>query len=498
MASRTAFFPPPALSGVATAAEGWRDAGLMLLLAFAARMWWFGDPVIQVDEQLYLLMGDRLLHGAIPYIDIWDRKPIGLFLSYAGIRLLGGTGIVQYQVVATICAALTAFFVVRLARTIASPLSARMAGAASLLFTLVFDGAGGQAPVLFNPFVAGAMLIVLRAVALPAGRHGGFVAHGAAAMALIGIAIQIKYTVLFEGIAMGLVLLWAARRRDMGSAWLAAGALWIATAILPTAIAWATYAAMGYGSEFFYVNFVSIGDRPLTGLLKLAGRLGAILGLGLPLIIAAIVGVRVRQQDEQAKQARLVLLAWLVGATVGLVAIGSLYKHYALPWVTPLAVFAAAGFDAGRRERWPAVMVLVLGLILAAGTAAQRFRLRGGPEHVDRLVAMIRPNLTDRLFVFDGEPILYLLTDAPMATPFAFPGHMNQKKEAPAIPVNQAAEVRRVMATRPSVVVVTNKMGPDRNPVTWGIMRRAIARDYRLVGGVEVNKRMRLVYALDV
>src|SRR3546814_2283430 len=38
--------------------------------------------------------------GATPYVDIWDRKPVGLFLLYSGIRLLGGDGIVQYQIVA--------------------------------------------------------------------------------------------------------------------------------------------------------------------------------------------------------------------------------------------------------------------------------------------------------------------------------------------------------------------------------------------------------------
>src|SRR3546814_10896897 len=57
-------------------------------------------------------LGDRILnHGAIPYVDIWDRKPVGLFLLYAGIRLLGGDGIVQYQVVATLFAAATAILI---------------------------------------------------------------------------------------------------------------------------------------------------------------------------------------------------------------------------------------------------------------------------------------------------------------------------------------------------------------------------------------------------
>src|SRR6187402_1969682 len=107
---------------------------LLLAFAFAVRAIWFGDPVIQVDEQFYLLTGDRLLHGALPFVDIWDRKPIGLFLLYAGIRLLGGTGIVEYQVVGTLFAWGTAMIISRVARSVASRPAAWLAGAVYLLW----------------------------------------------------------------------------------------------------------------------------------------------------------------------------------------------------------------------------------------------------------------------------------------------------------------------------------------------------------------------------
>ncbi|MBL7439409.1 hypothetical protein INQ32_27005, partial [Escherichia coli] len=53
-------------------------AALLLVVAVVARAAQFGNPVIQVDDEFYLLTGDRMLHGALPYVDIWDRKPIGL------------------------------------------------------------------------------------------------------------------------------------------------------------------------------------------------------------------------------------------------------------------------------------------------------------------------------------------------------------------------------------------------------------------------------------
>jgi 4-amino-4-deoxy-L-arabinose transferase-like glycosyltransferase len=81
---------------------------LLLVFAFAVRAHDFGNPVIHVDEQYYLLVGDHMLHGAVPYVDLWDRKPPGLFLLFAAIRLLPGDGILAYQIVATLFAAATA------------------------------------------------------------------------------------------------------------------------------------------------------------------------------------------------------------------------------------------------------------------------------------------------------------------------------------------------------------------------------------------------------
>ena len=62
---------------------------VLTLVALVVRARTFGNPVIGFDEQFYLLVGDRMLHGALPYVDIFDRKPIGLFLLYAGAGALG-------------------------------------------------------------------------------------------------------------------------------------------------------------------------------------------------------------------------------------------------------------------------------------------------------------------------------------------------------------------------------------------------------------------------
>jgi hypothetical protein len=98
----------------------WRAAIGLVLFAAALRAWDLGHPVVHVDEQWYMLVADRLLTGATPYLDIWDRKPLGLFLLFAGVRWLGGAdvhgGVLAHWLAAGVSAA--------------APAQARPAGAA--------------------------------------------------------------------------------------------------------------------------------------------------------------------------------------------------------------------------------------------------------------------------------------------------------------------------------------------------------------------------------
>ena len=87
------------------------------------------------------------------------------------------------------------------------------------------DMAGHEADAILS-----AAWTALRAVAHP-GLPARLTGLGAAAMLLTGLAMQVKYTAVFEGMFFGCALLWAAWRARMAAGWLFLAALaWIACA----------------------------------------------------------------------------------------------------------------------------------------------------------------------------------------------------------------------------------------------------------------------------
>ncbi|MGL4312767.1 MAG: hypothetical protein ACRCSO_02135, partial [Sphingomonas sp.] len=208
---------------------------LLLAVALATRWLALGNPILHVDEQYYLAVGRAWAAGRLPYVDLWDRKPIGLFLIY---RLVGAlplmVSIWAYQLLALASAWATALIAAAMAGRSGLARTGAVAGVLYLVWIVLAEGQGGQSPVFYNLFVAAAFLLVLED-----GRSPGLTAPRAlAAMLLIGLAMQIKTSVVFEGIFLGCWIVW--RRWRLGSGWgqvLALAAAMVTLALLPTALA---------------------------------------------------------------------------------------------------------------------------------------------------------------------------------------------------------------------------------------------------------------------
>lgn len=452
---------------------------LLLILAVAIRCWDFGNPVIKSDEEYYLLVGDRMLHGAIPFIDIWDRKPLGLFLLFAGMRLLPGDGILAYQLVATAFAGTTAIVVAAGARTLGARRgSAMVAGIAYLLCLSLIGGRGGQTPVFYNLLVATGGLLTLRLPALAAARRvGAILWSGLASCALAGIAIQLKYTPAFEGAFFGVAHLWFLHRA--GARWSAIGGaaiLWAVLGLAPTlgVIAW--YASLGDAAlrAFWFANVTSIMLRPGYPWSELSMRLLGIAAQLLPLFAGAAIAWRVRPRVGLAGERAATGFAWLAAALIGFFAIGSFFDHYALPLLPPLTILAALAFD---RSRVLVIAALVLPLAIIA---ADKILTISDADGARAVAALVRANSgAECPYVFVGDTITYHLAGTCIPTPYAFPNLLAYTTEQGATGIDEAAEVRRILATRPPVIVTSSRRLSIWNVGSVRAVKATLASDYR-------------------
>jgi len=461
-----------------------------------------GYPAIHIDEQFYLLVGDRMLHGAVPFVDIWDRKPVGLFLLFAAIRLLGGDGILQYQLVALACVAGTSLVIYRMAREIASPMGAFWAGVGYQLFLSAFFCFGGQAPVFYNLLMALAGLGMMQVWTAKTNRR--LFVHGLAIMAVVGVSLQIKYTVVFEGVAFGLMLM--VRARALG--WshgrvIAAGAAWAGVALLPTLAAWGAYIAMGHGMAFAQANFLSIFGRHEA----LGGSLFRLFKetLALSPVWVAIFWAPRKMPPMRfaARPAQGFLRIWAIVAVTGFLIFGTWYDHYVAPLLVPLMALAAPALGRGRPLRWCTNFMLTIGLLAAAVVTIYNTQHHGTTEEVEDAADMIRnaaatPTGQGCVYINEGDPILYHLTNACFVTHFIFPNHLNGMVDVNALGVDAGQEVRNILARRPQVVVMA--VEPSSLPVNWhtrNMMFQHLKRDYQLAGLAHVGWRDLLVYRLN-
>jgi hypothetical protein len=472
-------------------AQAWLPAAAILVLAVLLRAPDWGNPVIHVDEQWYLVVGDRLLGGAVPYIDLWDRKPVGLFLLYAGLRALGGApvegGILAYQFAATGAAALTALVVAAAAQRVgAGPRGALAAGVVYLLGLQLLGGRGGQAPVFYNLPVAVSALLCLRLPVLASARRPHTImASGVIACLLAGLAIQIKPTSAIEGAFIGCAHLLFLRRA--GARWpvvTGSGIALAAIGLAPTMAAGGWYWWHGGFEPWWFANFTSILLRPPYPVDQLVMRLLGIMAQLAPVLLAAGLAWRRGRRHPSWR----VAAAWAGAAVVAFAMVGTWFDHYALPLLAPVAVIAAPAL--GRSTR---LLVAALGLMATIATIAWATRRDDGPDARAVAALVARESRGECPYVFNGDTVTYLLARACTPTPYAFPNLLAYSTEQGATGIDEAAEVRRILARRPPVIVTTDRRLAIWNRESLAALRAVLPR-YRLALRVRRSGWHTLVY----
>ncbi|AFW01173.1 hypothetical protein BAR24_01230 [Gluconobacter oxydans] len=427
---------------------------VLLSFIFVSRFQTFGNPLIHVDEEFYLFGGGRLLHGDLPYLQVWDRKPFGIFLLYAFFHLFGSYRILAYQTGAMAAVWGTAWLLFRMGQTIAPAAGAFMSALLYVALLNLSQGEGGQTPVFYNLPVAAAVALVLQALTHPERKHQD--SRLLLAMLLFGLAMQLKYTVVFEGIFVGLysVARIGLTYRSTSKA-IQKAALFAIAGLLPTLAVFCFYVAIGHGSAWIFANLESIflrGHAPDEETRHLQLRmLRAILPLMVGLIATAALAYQKISQPQY-----LYLTLWSCAACLGVLTFGGWYPHYALPLAAPLALTCAPLWYWRAGRAW--MLALLCAVSLTGQYSLRKHRLENGDQQTFQAMLKVMSQKPGCVFVYQGPPALY---DAPYWCPLTnhpFPGHFHEKIEAHATGMDVMQETRRVLAEKPAYIVTEDPL----------------------------------------
>lgn len=485
----------------------WADRALLVAFVFLLRSAGFAHSVIaDWDEAMYALMARELIDGGLPYVTMFQEKPLGPTVLVAAAFTVLGKSILTLRLLGSLCVAATVLLLRELA--VEGGTSRLAAAVAALIYAVISIELGGMATsteIMFAPFTAGAVLVALRSrdSATARGQFRAIVLSGL----LIGAGIWFKYIAAFPGCVLFAALAggWLLRGRISLSRAALLALAYLLSCLLPTLATGAAYALAGHWDAFWYCN---IGFMPRYRALPRAGAEIArtfvdVFLASYPLLALACLGL-LRWRDRPLLLA--IALAWLAAEAVALIVPWKFWDHYFLLLMPPLCLCAAIGLDAIATRLLPrgprahlAKLPPALAILLAIGIAAwhlpalhQRF---ARPDPSATIAAFLRQDPKASVWVVNHEPVIYFLTGLKLPTVYAFPPHLIGAYSVLA-QTDPATEIRRILAARPRYLVFDPV---DRHiilPEYDAIIAAAIAADYDLVLAVRGRVDNILVYRL--
>jgi 4-amino-4-deoxy-L-arabinose transferase-like glycosyltransferase len=422
-----------------------------------------------------------MLHGARLYTDVWDNKPVGIFLVYAAITKTFGISTFAINLASAIAVFASACFVCLIGRQIANAWRPGVIAAFVLPAYMLDLGANGANTETFM-MVLQSLSVLLMVRHLGRARTPQEHLRFSVVFGLLqGMLLQMKFPSIFVTAALGIVLVvyaWTEHRRMMivlGIICACLGAF-----AIPTLAVFAYFAVTGGIGDIIYSNLVSprlyvtspFGiSHPLLSL-ELTARRSSYFVI-LILFGAGFCAIKIRNAFRGEAMTPVPLLcAWVVGALLGAASSGYFRYYYFIALVAPLTLLASFAVDwllARRRVDLgiygsvAAVALLIAYPLsehirkLPQQVLSDDYRLQQGVTLLAR--SLVTPGTVT--FYGDLNAGLYAFTDTVPATRY-----LQADAQVFDIPqsfgVDPQLELKRIFARNPALVMGTwQRIGPD-------------------------------------
>lgn len=421
-------------------------------IAIALRLLSFFPSVINHDESTYIVISDALAKGQMYWVDIIDTKPIGVFLVFLLLQKIVGSSIFALRLVTTLIVGSTAYMLYRGKRNLgSSEAAARAAGVIFLFMCSIFTfyGVSPNTETFFVACTAAAFWAL-----------SGRLTFGRAVLAglLLGVGFVIKYVVLFDAVALGMLLLAQGAR---------AGVLWgrilgygLGLA-LPFSLVALYYGQMGQLDTFLFYTFELSSRYPESAVWS--DYIVATLDFFLRFFPVTILLVASLMRFPLFPGKWLGLI-WSVLVLIVILLPGTFYGHYFIQLMLPVSLLAGEAFGPHRSRlpgwlRWffrrvPGTVFIVLLVVLNWFFQKKDFLDR--PDYPRRIAEYIAPRLEpdETIYLANTSHIAYHLLERTSPIRYVHPSLFWSEKHITALEVDVAAELARLQQADPAFIIL--------------------------------------------
>jgi 4-amino-4-deoxy-L-arabinose transferase-like glycosyltransferase len=470
----------------------WLGLALVAWIALLRCPFFLYEP-LGYDEGLYLAAAVRMLHGARLYTDVWDNKPVGIYLVYVAIAATLGSSRFAVNLASALAVLAAACLVYRIGRDTAGRRAGLIAAFILPAYSLDIGADGANTETFMMVLQCLSVWLLVRHCHAPRPLRD----HLRAAFVfglLQGALLQMKFVAVFDTAALGLALagiVWWQHRSITALIKLFFAFLPAYLACTLAVFAW--FAATGGIGDMVFANFISprlyvqspfgLAD-PLHALEFTIRRASYFFVL----ILAGLWFVFDWARRGAAGATVVLLIAWVIGALLDATSPGYFRYFYFIALTAPLSLFGALAADRllSLRPRWGALARAAVCAALVAYPLEQHLakepRIVTDPESylTPRIAALVRSLVPagSTIFIADLSPLIYPLAEVIPATKYPQANaHIFDLPER--FGVDPKAELARVFARKPLLVIVGRAR--LRAPGNSALLPPFLAMDYQPV-----------------
>ncbi len=476
----------------------------------------FFELVIDWDESTFILIGQSILDGHLPYTQLWDVKPPFAYGFFSLAILLFGKAIASVRLAGALVVASTAFVVNRITQRLWTVRAGWLAGILVILVTSILTG--GQAVMGEHIAVLPLLLTLYLLLA-----QGVTTATLFSAGLFTSIAAMVRLNLAYVAVGVGVYLLLLGLKQPLAKQ-ARNGFAYSLGSVIPIFLSVLPYWMEGIPQVWWnsvVVASLSRANSDYQSYEVAFGLLGIVLGFfwsfsgfGLQVLFwaGAIAGIRLilKQSVEMHPQQELnwaMIIVFILTIQISIFSSGSAYPHYLFQVVPFLAIFSGVFVDVTVGQSRRAIALVSLILCLSAYPVVEQYAtvlpraLTGSPLDQSR-ARLIADYFTDNgfedrtIYFMEDHIVHWYLGTYPLIPSIAHPSTIGKDYLLQALygpNWSSPLEMQRMLALDPEFIVKEDPLFYlKQQPETTEILARILDRNYTLVHdiqGVSIYRR---------